>query len=169
MASRKLEDLQPEIEAAARNLLRRCEEDGLDLLIYCTLRSTREQAILYRQGRPFDQIQRKANELRDKWGRDDLGDLLIDVGPQSGRKVTNAGPGQSMHNYGLAFDAVPLRGGKPVWQSSKLEDKALWEQYGELGLEVGLEWAGNWTRFREFPHMQKPESAWRELILDSGA
>lgn len=104
------------------------------------------------------------DELRQRWARSDLADLLIAVGPQTGRRVTNAGSGQPMHNYGLAFDAVPLRGGKPVWQTLKKEDRVLWETYGRLGNELGLEWAGNWTRFREFPHMQEPGSQWRELI-----
>ncbi|MFM8939774.1 MAG: M15 family metallopeptidase [Phenylobacterium sp.] len=25
---------------------------------------------------------------------------------------------------------------------------------GELGEAMGLEWAGRWTRFREYPHFQ---------------
>lgn len=164
MASRSLDDLQPQVRDMARALERRGDEEGLDILIYCTLRTHEEQARLFRQGRPFRKVQEKANELRDKWQRPDLADILIGVGPQNGALVTYAGPGQSMHNYGLAFDGVPMRSGKPVWGARKPEDKALWEHYGRLGVEVGLEWAGNWKKFREFPHMQQPGSAWRDLI-----
>lgn len=167
MASRDLNDLKGEVRAKAKTLLKRCEESGLDLLIYCTLRTIEEQAKLFRQGRSFEQIKKKAEELNTRWNRADLSELLFSVGSQYGRKVTNAGPGQSMHNYGLAFDAVPLRSGKPVWQSTKPEDKALWKLYGRLGVEVGLEWAGNWTKFREFPHMQEPGTKWRGLIKPS--
>ena len=164
MASRDIDDLQTDVAEKARRLLQRCSEEDLDLLIYCTLRSMEEQARLYRQGRPLRQIEAKAGELRERWHRPDLADLLIAVGPQNGGRVTNAGPGQSMHNYGLAFDSVPLRAGKPVWSARRPEDRALWDRYGGLAEEVGLEWAGRWTRFREFPHVQRPGAAWRELI-----
>lgn len=89
----------------------------------------------------------------------------MDVGPQAGRAiVTYAGPGQSMHNYRLAFDAVPMRDGKPVWGTRQPDDLALWKRYGTIGEAVGLEWAGSWTRLREFPHMQEPGARWKELI-----
>jgi peptidoglycan L-alanyl-D-glutamate endopeptidase CwlK len=169
MASRDLNDLQDRINEMARSLLDRCADEGLEILIYCTLRPLEEQAKLFRQGRSLRQIRAKAEELRNRWGRPDLADLLLDVGPQSGRRVTYAGPGQSMHNYGLAFDAVPLSGGKPLWQTTKPEDKAMWESYGRLGVEQGLEWAGNWSRFKEFPHMQEEGARWRDLITQGGS
>jgi len=167
MASRKLDDLKDQVKEKAFLLLDRCEEEGLNILIYCTLRSLEEQARLYRRGRSLSQIEAKAEELRSRWDRPDLADLLISVGPQYGNKVTYAGPGQSMHNYGLAFDSVPLRDGKPVWQATRPENRALWELYGRLGVEVGLEWAGNWTHFREFPHMQEPGARWQDLIIEA--
>lgn len=166
MSSRNLADLKPHIQKMAERLLKDCEKSELDLLIYCTHRSNEEQARLFRKGRSLSQIETKANELITKWNRSDLGELLLGVGPQYGTKVTNAAPGQSMHNYGLAFDAVPLRDGKPVWSARKADDKALWMLYGKLGVEVGLEWAGNWTRFREYPHMQEEGARWKDLIRD---
>jgi len=167
MASRSLDDLQEKIKEMALSLIERCEHEGLDILIYCTLRSFEEQAKLYRKGRLLSQIEAKAEELRNEWERPDLADILISVGPQNGKRVTYAGPGQSMHNYGLAFDSVPLRGGKPVWEATRIEDKELWELYGRLGVDVGLEWSGNWTRFKEFPHMQMPGARWKDLIKES--
>jgi len=167
MASRNINDLQPHIQEKAQLLLERCKNEGLDILIYCTLRSFAEQARLFRQGRLLLQIEAKAKELKNRWGRPDLAKLLISVGPQNGKIVTYAGPGQSMHNFGLAFDAVPLRGGKPVWQCNRPEDRVLWELYGRFGTEAGLEWAGNWSRFREFPHMQELGSGWRDKIIET--
>ena len=164
MASRSLDDLQDHIKEKALSLLDHCNNENLNILVYCTLRPLDEQARLFRQGRTVKQIEAKAEELRNRWERPDLADLLLSVGPQTGSRVTYAGPGQSMHNYGLAFDAVPLRASKPVWQTTKPEDKELWLLYGRLGEGEGLEWAGNWKRFREYPHMQEKGARWKELI-----
>lgn len=132
MASRNLDDLHPIIRAKAARFLKKCEAEDIQVLIYCTYRSDEEQAELYAQGRT-----------------------------KPGRIVTYAKPGQSRHNYrmdgcpaSLAFDCVPLRHGKPVWGNTKREDWMLWQDVGHIGESVGLEWAGRWKRFREFPHFQ---------------
>lgn len=66
-----------------------------------------------------------------------------------GKVVTNAKPGQSWHNHRCALDVVPLVNGKAIW-----DDNALWMQIGKLGESCGLEWAGRWKSFPEFPHFQ---------------
>ena len=66
-----------------------------------------------------------------------------------GPKVTNARPGFSFHNWHCAFDVVPLVHGKPAW-----DNHDLWVKLGHIGERVGLEWAGNWHSFPEFPHFQ---------------
>lgn len=68
---------------------------------------------------------------------------------QPGKIVTKAKGGQSFHNYRCAVDVVPLVNGKPVW-----DDTMLWSQIGGLGKRVGLEWAGDWQTFKEYPHFQ---------------
>lgn len=65
-----------------------CKDAGLDILVYCTLRSAQEQEDLYAIGRT-----------------------------KPGRKVTYARPGESAHNHGLALDFVPLVNGKPDWRA----------------------------------------------------
>lgn len=67
-----------------------------------------------------------------------------------GKIVTNAKAGESWHNHRCAIDVVPLRNGKPVWNGSD----PIWQDVGRLGKEAGLEWAGDWKRFKEFPHFQ---------------
>ena len=66
-----------------------------------------------------------------------------------GKVVTNAKAGQSWHNHRCALDVVPLVNGKAIWN-----DNAVWMQIGEIGVACGLEWAGNWKTFKEFPHFQ---------------
>jgi peptidoglycan L-alanyl-D-glutamate endopeptidase CwlK len=76
-----------------------------------------------------------------------------------GRIVTNAKPGQSAHNYGLAIDIVPLVNGKPDWTG----DDAVWQQVGKLGMAAGLEWLGApHSEFVEQAHFQLPN--WRNFI-----
>lgn len=122
--SRRLEDLHPIVRAKCEAHIAACRLAGIDLLITCTLRSEAEQAALYAQGRTTP-----------------------------GRKVTNAKPGQSLHNYRVAYDFVPMRNGKPVWGTSG-EDGKLWQRVGELAEAQGLEWAGRWVRFKEMAHAQ---------------
>jgi len=67
-----------------------------------------------------------------------------------GKIVTNAKAGQSWHNYRCAVDVVPIVAGKPLWD---VKDE-VWQQVGALGKAAGLEWAGDWKRFKEYPHFQ---------------
>jgi len=123
--SRAIEDLQPQVAEQARSLLDAAESEGIDLIITSTLRDFEAQAALYAQGRT-----------------------------SPGKRVTNADAGDSAHNYGLAFDVVPMRNGKPVWGTTADIDRDLWERIGELGESVGLEWAGRWRTFKEYAHFQ---------------
>ena len=72
-----------------------------------------------------------------------------------GRIVTNAPPGMSWHQYGLAadvvFDSNPV---KPDLQAS-WDGKYPWKALGIAGTTAGLEWAGSWRSMPEFPHFQK--------------
>lgn len=130
--SRDLDHLAPDVRALAHSFLALCNERGLDVIVTCTYRSPEEQAELYAQGRT-----------------------------KPGKIVTKAKPGQSLHNLedaegfpaARAFDVVPIRLGKPVW-GTKGEDLVLWQRVGQAGKDVGLEWAGDWPRFTEFPHLQ---------------
>jgi len=64
-----------------------------------------------------------------------------------GRIVTNARGGCSWHNFGLAADYVFLVNGKVSWDGP-------WEKFGRIARECGLEWGGDWKRFRDRPHVQ---------------
>lgn len=170
MASRNIDDLQYPIRVYCRNLIELGKDQGMDILVYCTARSFEDQAILYRQSRPIATIKAKARELSDTHGRSDLAKILLGVGPQNGPHVTNAAPGESLHNYGEAFDAVPVVHGKPLWIDTEgggviedEHDEKLWQKYGELARYVGLEWAGDWRGFKEYPHCQS-DVKWQDLI-----
>jgi len=149
MASRRLEDLHPVTREKTKAFLQKAKEKGIDVLIYCTYRSPEEQEVLYMQGRleEFGITLEELNEKRIKLG------LWKLTEKEAKRKVTNAKPWQSFHQYGLAFDCVPLQGGKPDWDNFEA-----YAVLGEIAKEVGLEWAGSWERFRELPHFQDTET-----------
>lgn len=129
MASRRIEDLHPDLQPIALEFVRLCAEKGVDVLIYCTYRSDTEQDILYTKGRTTP-----------------------------GPKVTNARAGQSRHNdkfegkpAARAFDAAPLVHGKIDWSINN----PAWVIMGEVGQSLGLTWYGAPNaRFREMPHFQ---------------
>jgi peptidoglycan L-alanyl-D-glutamate endopeptidase CwlK len=141
--ARALELLNSITKAKAENLQEVCE---CTTLIYCTVRSAEKQARLWRQSRSLLEIMGKCQKFRER----ELGflaDVLENVGPQYGRHVTNACCGESYHQYGLAFDVVPLIHGKCDWKDN-------WAQIGVATAKVGLEWGGSWTRFVDYPHCQ---------------
>lgn len=149
MSSKSLSDLVPLAEENANKIIAYCKARGVDILIYCTLRSLQEQAQLFRQGRSSDLIQNKINSLV-RQGYKELADIIVAVGPQSGSSiVTYAGPGESWHNFAEAFDAVPLVGGKAIWKNGPE-----YKIYGEAVRSVGMQWAGDWKGFSELPHAQ---------------
>ena len=59
-----------------------------------------------------------------------------------GRIVTNARGGFSNHNFGIAFDVGVFEGANYLGESPKLP-KAV----GALGMDLGLEWGGNWKTY----------------------
>jgi peptidoglycan L-alanyl-D-glutamate endopeptidase CwlK len=163
--SREIALLIPEVQDKCYLVQDKCKENGTPILVYCTLRSNDAQARLFREGRSLDKINDKAKELREEFERPDLADLLLNVGPQSGKYVkTKAGPGQSYHNYGMAWDAVPLRNGEAVWGDKEPADAKLWAEYGRIARECGMKWGGDW-HWPDKPHCELPTMNWRKLIL----
>lgn len=120
---------------------------GHRLIVTSTIRTLEEQARLYRQGVSTDAVNLKAQGLRNR-GYNELADILIAVGPvPTSNKVTNAGPGESWHNWGMAADVVPIVNGHAVWDS----ESPLWGQYGSLVKMNGLYWGDS---FGDLPHCQ---------------
>jgi peptidoglycan L-alanyl-D-glutamate endopeptidase CwlK len=72
----------------------------------------------------------------------------------SGNVVTKARGGYSNHNFGIAFDIGVFEGTRYLHASPK------YKAVGVLGMELGLEWGGNWKTLIDEPHFQlRPEWA----------
>ncbi len=65
-----------------------------------------------------------------------------------GRVVTNARGGFSNHNFGIAFDIGIFDG------SRYIEESPRYKAVGALGVDLGLEWGGNWKTIKDEPHFQ---------------
>jgi peptidoglycan L-alanyl-D-glutamate endopeptidase CwlK len=121
ISSRSINDLHPKVRGLAQAFESECSSNGIDILIYCTYRDREAQDALYAQGRTT-----------------------------KGNIVTNARGGESMHNYKLAFDFVPMLNGKAMWG-----DKNLYSKAGIIAEGLGLEWAGRWSgKLKETAHCQ---------------
>lgn len=118
--SRNIDDLHPHVATLCKTFVRGCGAAGIDIIITSTYRDLESQAAIYAQGRTTP-----------------------------GSKVTNAKPGQSFHNYRLAFDFCPIVSGKAQWA-----DIELFKKCGSIGESLGLEYAGNWKKFPEYAHLQ---------------
>jgi LAS superfamily LD-carboxypeptidase LdcB len=74
-------------------------------------------------------------------------------------KVTGAKGGQSMHNYGFAVDFAFAVNGDISW------DERLYRNIGRWADQAGLEWGGNWKRFKDLPHVQlKGLPSYKQLL-----
>jgi len=133
MSSRDIHDLNQSMQQRAVIHKQLCAAKGIDLLIYCTLRSNEEQTALYSIGRT-----------------------------KEGKIVTNARAGESAHNpnelgKSSAYDCCPMIAGKPMWDA----DHPAWRIVGACGEEAGLVWAGRWTgKLKEQCHFEDP--FWRK-------
>ena len=122
MDSRSLElikQLKIEVQAPAIKFLKYAKSKGIDLKVVSGYRDCQEQTALYSQGRT-----------------------------KGGQVVTNSKCGDSFHNYGLAFDVVPVEGGKINWNSNQ------WDLIGAMGKRFGFKWGGDFRTFKDKPHFE---------------
>ncbi len=115
-----LTNLYPPFDAEIDALLLAIHEKGLNVGLHQGYRSFEEQTILYSKGRS-----------------------------RPGKIVTNAKPGQSLHNYGIAADIIFRVNGEWSW-----DPKHPWDKLGKLGKELGLEWGGDFRGLKDFGHFQ---------------
>jgi len=116
---------------------------GIRLRFAYTLRTNQEQDAIYAQGR---------TKLFDNAGK------RLGV-------VTNAKGGQSIHNYGLAFDIVLLidKDGDGNFESVSWDVKAdynknglaEWIEIANYFKSKGWSWGGDWKKLKDAPHFEK--------------
>jgi len=102
-------------------------------------------------------------------------DSLYAIGrTKPGKKVTNAKAGQSIHNYGLAFDIVILidKNGDGIfetasWNIASDDDKdgtPDWMEAVTYLKKLGWVWGDDWKSFPDYPHFEKTFGhTWKSL------
>lgn len=101
------------------------ETRGLRYVAICGTRSWEEQARIYAQGRTAP-----------------------------GKIVTNARPGSSFHNFGLAVDFGVFRDKKYLDGSDPKAASAMHKAAGALAVEHGLRWGGHFRSIIDEPHFE---------------
>jgi peptidoglycan L-alanyl-D-glutamate endopeptidase CwlK len=98
---------------------------GLEYRAICGTRTFEEQAELYAQGRT-----------------------------KPGKIVTNARPGSSFHNFGLAIDCGVFEGGKYLDASNSKKADLFHREAAKFCSKHGLRWGGNFKSIYDAPHYE---------------
>lgn len=120
------------VRLAANRLVERCYNEGVEIRITHGTRTYAEQNALYAQGRTV-KYDKKGNKLNI---------------------VTNAKAGDSYHNHDLAFDFVLIKGGYDMKADNDGDGVADWVEVVTQAKLEGLEWGGDWSSFKDYPHFQ---------------
>ncbi|NBP02784.1 MAG: M15 family peptidase [Proteobacteria bacterium] len=87
-----------------------------------------------------------------------------------GKIVTNAKPGYSNHNFGIAVDMGVFKEGKYL-DGSKLSEAEMFHRKAAMIAEkYGIEWGGSWKSFKDYPHFEyktgKALAQLRQLVIE---
>ena len=124
-----IEGLHPIVQERTNQLVQQAAQKGISIIITDDFRSAADQDLLYAKGRST-----------------------------KGNIVTYAKGGESYHNFGLAVDfAIKTSSNEVIWDmkyDGNQNSIADWTEVVQLAKELGFEWGGDWTRFKDYPHLQ---------------
>ena len=102
------------------------------------------------------------------------GDIYATGRTKPGKIVTKAKPGQSIHNYALAFDFCLVDGKTPIWDTAKDFDGDKhpdWLEIVQRFEAKGYKWGGRFRSISDKPHLEKTFGhTWQQLLalVESG-
>lgn len=125
----KIDTLDPIMQPLIKNLLMGAGiATGYEWVITSGRRTMSEQQALYNQGRTV-----------------------------KGPKVTNAKPGQSAHNFGMAADLAPMKDGKIWWNAPD----HVWKTMADVAQQIGLVAGYYFKSIHDAPHVEHKK--WKEV------
>lgn len=125
--------LEPIVYKKGLEIIAECYKEGIYIVFAESFRSMTDQARIFGQGR----------------------NSYIYKGKQYGNPskpiVSNAMPGQSNHNYGIALDAFQTdsNGNGAYWT---VDSK--FKRFVAIAKSKGFTWGGDWKSFPDYPHIQ---------------
>lgn len=135
----RIGDVHPSLKEYAIELIKRCYKEGIRVQLSSGYRSPIDQAYIYGQGRSsYIYNGKQYGRIKDAKGKQ----LPI---------ISNAKPGESIHNYGLAIDyfLVSEDGNNSIWTVN-----SDWKRVAAVAKSMGFEWGGDWSSFKDYPHLQ---------------
>lgn len=145
----ELQGLQPVMIDRSIKFLALARQEAV-VKITSTYRSPDVQKAVWMQGRySLDEV----NAVRQRIG-------LQAISQQDNVKVTNARPGYSYHNYGLAFDCLFYVGNEKI---TSREDP-FWKKVNQWATQSDLKWGGNFKDMFDGGHFQYPYITVKELL-----
>ena len=117
----RLSEVYPGLATLVREMAAQLETEGIDIRVTQGLRAMAEQEAFYAQGRTAP-----------------------------GQIVTDAQPGYSWHQFGLAVDIAPLTPQGPDWNVGH----PVWGRIVSVGVLLGLVAGAQWRVFPDWPHFQ---------------
>lgn len=85
---------------------------------------------------------------------------------KKGSIITNSKGGQSIHNYGLAFDIVILRDldNNGTFETADFTVNSYWKKVASFFKEKGFTWGGDFKTFKDAPHFELSKGfSWRDF------
>lgn len=140
----RLAQLHPKLQGLINSMDLALTLEGIQIEIVQGLRTFADQAELYAQGRT-----------------------------SPGKIVTEARPGYSYHNFGVAADLVPGIRGEAAWTPNWDPESADFATMIRVGIGLGLVSGSEWT-FKDYPHFQlaglpvTPTDQMRECLSEKG-
>lgn len=138
----RLGEVAPQLAEKIRQLDTMLQAEGIQIQVTQSLRPWSEQEALYAQGRTAP-----------------------------GSVVTNAQPGYSWHNFGLAVDVAPFDANQPDWNVNH----PVWQRLVTVGGSLGLVSGSEWRTFPDWPHLQltgtfgvSPDDNARYILKEGG-
>ncbi|MEF2969323.1 M15 family metallopeptidase [Paenibacillus sp. M1] len=123
-------NLNPALKYAGEKLIERCYERGVEIRITWGYRSAAQQQEMYKQGRTA------ASKAKGE------------------KVVTQAKPGESNHNYGLAVDFVRIKGRYNMIADIDHDGIADWIEVVTQAKLLGSAWGGDRKSFKDYPHFE---------------
>lgn len=155
--SRDLTLLQPVFLEKLESALAEAKRQDVHMVPFDARRDVWQQARLWRRGRTSAQIRERVASLRAA-NAGYLADVIESVGPQKGKWATNAIPGMSWHQWGLACDFYWDKNGPDVPGGIEWNDLTGYKAFALIAQKAGLT-SGFFWKSRDAVHIQLPAEA----------